>query len=152
MEIFVDFDNTIVNHSDDLDLSYNKPKGLEWYLSIVDTIEHKLTLSGLLLCQWLQHYDFTILTARGQHNQDIEDTLFHIFNEVPSIIYCSGGHIKKQFLADIGADNYFLIDNNPDYNPDFLFTEHIRIDELSDLFYQKLKESHSRRYNNACYN
>ena len=140
MEIFVDFDNTIICHSSDLDQPFNRPKGLQWYLHIVDHIEFKLSLAGLYLCEWLADKDFTILTARGQHNDDVTNVLFDIFGYIPSVIYCSGGKVKQRFLNNLDRQDYFLIDNNKKYEPDYLFTECFRKDDLDFLFLKKCRE------------
>ncbi len=140
MEIFVDFDNTLIIHSDDLDQPHNKEKGLQWYLNIVDHIEFKLSLAGLYLAEWLVERDFTVLTARGEHNNDVTNVLFDIFGYVPSIIYCSGGDVKRKFLANLDYP-FFLIDNNPEYNPDYLFTENFRVDDLNRCYMKKCREA-----------
>ena len=146
MEIFVDFDNTLIVHSDDLDQVHNQGKGLEWYLNIVDHIEFKLSLAGLYLAEWLEDKDFTVLTARGMHNSDVNTVLFDIFGYVPNVIYCAGGEVKQRFLSNLDH-GYFLIDNNPKYEPDYLFTENFRKDELNNLYVKKLKDNYFKDLN-----
>lgn len=145
--ILVDFDNTLICNRFDLDHDYNKQRSVAWFRSKVKSEDVNFSWANLLLADWLKDKDFFVCTNRGiETHEQTNEALFHLFNDVPSVFYCTG--TKREVLRNIEID-YFLIDNNQDYNPNFLFTECISIAELDRAYNQWLKERGKYAVNNG---
>jgi len=132
--ILVDFDNTLCCTQFDLDRDYNKYQTVKWFNEQSKKIEVTFSWANILLANWLQEKDYWICTNRGpETNEQVNEVLFALFNVVPSVLYCSG--TKKAVLEQFRFE-YFLIDNNQDYEPDFLFSECLSLYDLEQAYKQ----------------
>lgn len=136
--ILVDFDNTLVCSNFDLDHEHNRKKSVAWFQGKTRSEAVNFSLANLLLADWLKGREFYVCTNRGAdaHNETSE-ALFYLFNDVPPIVYCTG---TKQAVLDNFVMDYFLIDNNPAYEPNFLFTECVSIADLNETYKQWTQE------------
>ena len=132
--ILVDFDNTLCCNQFDLDHEHNNHKTVQWFNEQSNKEEVTFSWANLLLADWLKDKEYWICTNRGpETSEQVNEVLFALLNVVPSVLYCTG--TKKAVLEQFRF-NYFLIDNNQDYEPDFLFSESISIYELEQSYKQ----------------
>lgn len=142
--ILVDFDNTLCQSAFDLDLEHNKKQSVTWFQRQTKTQAVSFSWANLLLADWLKGKDFYIFTNRGIETQEeTGEILFYLFDGTPPTLYCHGTKqaVLKNFMLD-----YFLIDNNPVYEPNFVFTECISIFELDKVYKQWRGENDYARY------
>jgi len=136
--ILVDFDNTLCCTSFDLDHKHNKSKSVQWFNEQSTKEDVTFSWANLLLADWLKDKNYWVCTNRGaETHEQVAEVLFALFDFVPSVLYCCG--TKKAVLEQFRFD-YFLIDNNQEYEPDFLFSENISIYELEQAYNQWRRE------------